>query len=84
VKIKRVNNGPDVESAFDRMIQIMALIGPTQSENAQIEYSALLGCGASIMVTAMGIEPTVETCSRVLARIVEKLVPILEEELRKK
>jgi hypothetical protein len=84
MEIKRVAAGPKVETTYERMLNISALIEPTRSELAVVEYSALLGLGATLMAASMGVEPTRKNVSRILAQIVEKLVPILEAELKKK
>jgi len=84
MKIERVSSGPDVGPCFDRMVEVMALLTPSSSGNAQIEYSAILGCGGMVMAASLGVEPSVANCSRILARVVKELVPILEAELRNK
>jgi hypothetical protein len=80
MKIKRVAKGKRVDRAYDRMVEIAALIQPTSSKEAVIEYSALLCMAASVVAAHRGIEPTSENQSRILALIVEKIVPALEAE----
>ena len=83
MKIKRVNTGPDVDVTFDRMVEIVKLIKPTQHARSEVEYSALLGVATSIIAIEMGHQPTAANCSVILGIIMGKLVPELEAELKK-
>lgn len=84
MKIERVATGPDVGITNDRMIEIIHLIGPTARDKPQVEYSAVLGAGAVLMAVSFGMLPSHENCSRILAKLIEKLAPIMEEELKKR
>jgi hypothetical protein len=79
VSVKAVRKGPYVDIVFDRMVEILTLIKPTQAKEAVIEYSALLCAATTIMTTVGGIEPTNENLSTLLAKVMERLAPILEE-----
>ncbi len=82
-KITQVKDGPDVALVYDRVVEIIRLITPTQSTRAEVEYSALIGVATMIMTSHAGIEPTPENMSRIQRAVVTKIVPEIESELER-
>jgi hypothetical protein len=76
-----IQDGPDVDEVFDRMVEIVTLITPTQSKRSIVEYSALLCAGVSVAAVSAGVEPTRENLSRPLRLTCDEILPALEREL---
>jgi len=76
-----IRSGPDVKVVFDRMEEIASLIGPTQSDRAIVEYSALLCVAVAVFAISNGIPLSQENLSRYMRAAANAIVPALEAEL---
>ena len=82
-EVERIDSGPLVHQTYDRMVEIMALITPTQAASPQVEYSAMMCAAAIIMAAASGLEPTNEHCQRIMHLMAECIVPAIEAAVEK-